>query len=156
MPEIAVVYHAQLGQPERPDNLKSWISERKQVIVATSALGVGIDVPNVRLVVHVCEPKTLIDYAQQTSRGGRDNQPTRCVMLLPSSSKLLNKNTCLRKQLLNYLNGESDMKMCLSVMNACGSCEIIKWQPSSKVSFERISVRIFEFKNVRCQQGMIH
>lgn len=122
MGDNAVAYHAQLGNDERSSNLKCWMAGPVNIVVATSALGIGIDVPNVRLVVHVCEPHTLIDYVQQTGRGGRDGKPTQCVMLLPVKSRYLNEKSCLRRQLIDYLDGFCDMSKCLAPKNLCGPC----------------------------------
>ncbi len=51
--------------------MAEWIQETR-VIVATNALGLGIDIPDVRLVVHAGLPRRLRDYAQESGRGGRD------------------------------------------------------------------------------------
>lgn len=50
-------------------------------MAATSAFGVGIDYPHVRLVLHVCSAYSLIDYAQGTRRAGRDGYPSEALVL---------------------------------------------------------------------------
>jgi superfamily II DNA helicase RecQ len=42
------------------------------VIAATSALGMGVDIPNIRSIIHIGTPRTLLDYAQESGRAGRD------------------------------------------------------------------------------------
>ncbi|CDH60955.1 predicted protein [Lichtheimia corymbifera JMRC:FSU:9682] len=52
-----------------------------KVICATSAFGAGIDYAHVRLVVHCCGSSSVLDYAQETERAGRDNKDADCIIL---------------------------------------------------------------------------
>ena len=61
--------------------LRVWI-ESGQVIVATNSLGAGIDIPDIRVVVHAGAPQQLRDYAQQSGRAGRDGQAAEAVIVL--------------------------------------------------------------------------
>jgi ATP-dependent DNA helicase RecQ len=65
-------YHAGLDDRQRRDVQESFMAERVRVIVATNAFGMGIDKPNVRLVVHHSMPGTLEAYYQEAGRAGRD------------------------------------------------------------------------------------
>jgi superfamily II DNA helicase RecQ len=56
------------------------------VIVATSALGMGINIPDIRCVIHMGRPRSLLDYAQKSGRAGRDGQGSTAVMVLDGSS----------------------------------------------------------------------
>jgi ATP-dependent DNA helicase RecQ len=70
----AAAYHAGLEDRQRRDVQESFMAERLRVIVATNAFGMGIDKPNVRLVVHHSMPGTLEAYYQEAGRAGRDGK----------------------------------------------------------------------------------
>ena len=74
-------YHAGLTAEERMAKQEAWIREAKRVIVATNAFGMGIDKPNVRLVVHMTLPTTLEAYYQEAGRAGRDEKKAYAVLL---------------------------------------------------------------------------
>ncbi len=74
-------FHAGLT-PETKKNVQdSFISGELRVIVATNAFGMGIDKPDVRLVIHADIPGSLENYLQEAGRAGRDQQQARCVLL---------------------------------------------------------------------------
>ncbi len=78
---VAGCFHAGLSPERRKDVQQAFISGALRVIVATNAFGMGIDKPDVRLVVHADIPGSLENYLQEAGRAGRDRQASRCVLL---------------------------------------------------------------------------
>ena len=77
----ASYYHAGLSNEERAKRQDDWIHNRKRVIVATNAFGMGIDKPDVRLVIHLDLPDNLEAYYQEAGRAGRDEKKAYAVVL---------------------------------------------------------------------------
>ena len=74
-------FHARMPPETKKNVQESFIRGELRVIVATNAFGMGIDKPDVRLVIHADIPGSLENYLQEAGRAGRDQQQARCVLL---------------------------------------------------------------------------
>jgi len=77
----AAAYHARLPPETKKNTQKAFITGELRIIAATNAFGMGIDKPDVRLVVHADIPGSLENYLQEAGRAGRDRASARCVLL---------------------------------------------------------------------------
>ena len=81
----ATRYHAGLTEEERTRNQEEFIRDRKTVMVATNAFGMGIDKSNVSFVIHYNMPKSMEAYYQEAGRAGRDGTDADCILLYNGS-----------------------------------------------------------------------
>lgn len=86
-------YHAGLQPEERSQKQDAWIADQTRIMVSTNAFGMGIDKPDVRVVVHMGLPDSLEAYFQEAGRAGRDGKKSYAVLLYNRSDRLgLEKN----------------------------------------------------------------
>ena len=83
----ASYYHAGLDVNEKEERQNAWKNDEVRVMVATNAFGMGIDKPDVRMVVHYDLPSSLEEYYQEAGRAGRDGLPSYALTIVAKSDK---------------------------------------------------------------------
>ncbi|WP_228851204.1 RecQ family ATP-dependent DNA helicase [Aegicerativicinus sediminis] len=99
-------FHGGLSNDQKAERLESWKSNQCQVMVATTAFGMGIDKKDVRLIIHYSLPESLESYYQEIGRAGRDGKASKALILLDQHDK-----SRLIEQFLANLPTVKDLKL---------------------------------------------
>ena len=143
----ALAYHAGLDGATRRRTQERFIDGEVPVIAATIAFGMGIDKPDIRLVVHYTLPKSVEGYYQETGRAGRDGRPSDCVLFYGEGDRAKQEffvqkmtgdarataerqlsrmveygrlDTCRRRYLLDYFGDTTPS----AATDECGNCDV--------------------------------
>lgn len=147
----ATFYHAGLDPAVKDERQKAWQSDEVRVMVATNAFGMGIDKPDVRMVIHIDCPDSLEAYFQEAGRAGRDGGKSYAVLLYDTSDERKLKrridDTFPEKELIKDIYEHLAYFFQIGVASGCGKtfefniekfCYIYKYFPTKVDSALRI------------------
>lgn len=162
-------YHGKMDQAEKDKSFTDFMGDKVDVIVATTAFGMGIDKPDVRIVINYDVPYSLEDYYQQTGRAGRDGKDSKVYCLYDKStilknavwlkadspkkadkffevSKIVTGSRCIMTSILEGFGEESS--------HSCNNCSVCKGQAINKnfaydvQSFAKDLIDLIDNKNL--------
>jgi len=150
-------YHSRIGSKEKKMQRLRWWKDSGDIIVGTKALGLGIDVPDVRLVLHAGMPFQMKDYVQESGRAGRDGQRSVAIMVCaavktsgprvkgmqdqktrekgekqmpsrhPAAAMYMENKGCRREIIDQAMDGFVGREGCSEEEEACGVCQQQAW-----------------------------
>ena len=130
----ATYFHGGMKKNEKEDKLQLWLTNKIRVMVATNAFGMGVDKPDVSLVIHYHLPDSLENYFQESGRAGRDGQAAEAVVLTNKNDELQ-----LERQFLNSLPDVPFLKLLYKKLNTYFQI------PYGTISNENFQFKLEEF-----------
>ncbi|KAI3651409.1 hypothetical protein MP228_003751 [Amoeboaphelidium protococcarum] len=143
-------YFSALGKDMKRQIVKQFKAGELMVVVSTSAFGVGVDIPDIRYVIHAGPSYTFLDYIQEAERGGRDGDPTLCMLYdndlrshqkepakLESLVQYCENNTFCRRQLISLECNDETGETCLE--QGVEPCDVCLAGPPQQLE-ERVGV----------------
>jgi ATP-dependent DNA helicase RecQ len=89
-------FHGGIPTKDKNDRLYQWMNNQKEIMVATTAFGMGIDKPDVKTVIHINLPESLESYYQEAGRAGRNNEKAYAILLTNNSDEQILKNQFIK------------------------------------------------------------
>lgn len=110
-------YHGGMKDEDKSSNQEDFLYERKNIMIATNAFGMGIDKSNIRYIIHLSLPKNIEGYYQEIGRGGRDGYFCRCHLLysredIRTAEFLINTSTKMDRRELELRKLQSMVDFC--------------------------------------------
>ncbi|MFT7622168.1 MAG: ATP-dependent DNA helicase RecQ, partial [Myxococcota bacterium] len=122
----AAYYHAGRTEGARANAQKGFEDGKYSVLVATSAFGMGVDLPDVRFVIHVQAPGTLEGYAQQAGRAGRDGLPAQCHLLWGAGDAVTHRRLRGASPSEGAVEGWKGLEG-YALSRTCRQAQIVRW-----------------------------
>ena len=136
-------YHRNVdSQQGKAQRMKDWMDGAHRVMVATNALGLGVDIPDIRVVIHAGAPRKIRDYAQESGRAGRDRFPSESIIVCSSRQggqpphrrgwtdvraidmpDFIARDGCRRVIMDRIMDGRDDRQKCEEEEEKCDVCE---------------------------------
>jgi superfamily II DNA helicase RecQ len=84
----AAAFHGDMDSRQRASVLNAFRTGKTKVVVATNALGMGVDIPDIEWIIHADEPRDILDYAQESGRAGRDGRKSQAILVTGYDGKV--------------------------------------------------------------------
>ena len=145
----ANAFHGGMSANEKEEILKAWLQNKIRVMVATNAFGMGVDKPDVELVVHLQIPDCIENYYQEAGRAGRDGAPARAILLINPTDKQQSK-----EQYLDSLPDETFLKRLYKKLNSYFSISYGEGANNTyRLNFNHFCDH-YGFSSSKCYQGL--